>query len=65
MVTETPAAIAGLTDRGSIGEGKRADIIAVDDRTYPVVLLTISAGKIVHNMLYNQKVEINCGHLHV
>ena len=35
MVTSTPAAYANLDDRGVIAEGKRADIIVIDDTNIP------------------------------
>lgn len=50
MVTSTPARIAGLSDRGEIAIGKRADIAAIDDSRLPTVLLTVAGGRIVHNM---------------
>lgn len=50
MISSTPARIAGLTDRGEIATGKRADIAVIDDSYLPNILLTIAGGRIVHNM---------------
>ena len=49
LVAQTPAAAARLTDRGTIAEGRRADLILVDTRDErPRVVATIVAGRIVH-----------------
>jgi len=53
MVSSTPARIAGLSDRGDILEGMRADIVAVEDDFVPSVAMTISGGEIAHNMTGN------------
>lgn len=50
MVTSNPARMSGLTDRGEISVGKRADIAVIDDSYLPTSLMTISEGKVVHNM---------------
>lgn len=49
MVTSTPAAYANLSDRGEIKEGKRADIIVVDDTYIPKVVLTLKDGDSIYN----------------
>ncbi len=45
MATETPARIVGLTDRGTLDEGKRADIVFFDDAFH--VSRTIVGGRTV------------------
>lgn len=45
MLTETPAKIQGLTDRGRLDEGKRADIVLFDDGLQ--ILRTIVGGRTV------------------
>lgn len=49
MVTSTPAKYANLEDRGEISEGKRADIIVVDDTHIPKVVLTLKDGESIYN----------------
>jgi alpha-D-ribose 1-methylphosphonate 5-triphosphate diphosphatase len=46
-VSANPAAAAGLTDRGAIAEGLRADVIVVDP-AIPRVVATIANGRIAH-----------------
>ncbi|MPZ38431.1 MAG: alpha-D-ribose 1-methylphosphonate 5-triphosphate diphosphatase [Rhizobiales bacterium] len=50
LVSEAPAAAVGLTDRGRVAGGQRADLILVDARESrrPRVIATIVAGRIVH-----------------
>ena len=50
LVSETPAAAVGLTDRGRIALGRRADLIIVDAPAggQPRVVATIVAGRVVH-----------------
>src|SRR5712691_1193955 len=45
-----PARAAGLTDRGVLAEGRRADIILVDDEVplRPRIVAVIAAGRLVH-----------------
>jgi len=50
MVTSNPAQMSGLTDRGEISIGKRADLAVIDDSYLPSVLMTLCGGKIIHNM---------------
>lgn len=49
MVTSTPATYANLGDRGVIAEGKRADIIVIDDSNIPKVVLTLKDGESIYN----------------
>ena len=51
LVSQNAARAAGLTERGSIAPGRRADIILVDahDPQWPRVVATIVAGRIVHH----------------
>jgi len=50
LISRNPAKAAGLSDRGEIGAGKRADILLVDaaQSLRPRVVAVIAAGKIVH-----------------
>ncbi|KIZ33747.1 MULTISPECIES: alpha-D-ribose 1-methylphosphonate 5-triphosphate diphosphatase [Rhodopseudomonas] len=50
LVSAGPAAATGLTDRGEIAVGRRADIVLVDDRVAlrPRVIAVISGGRLVH-----------------
>jgi alpha-D-ribose 1-methylphosphonate 5-triphosphate diphosphatase len=50
LVSETPAAAVGLSDRGRIALGGRADLIVVDAHAArkPRIVATIVAGRIVH-----------------
>jgi alpha-D-ribose 1-methylphosphonate 5-triphosphate diphosphatase len=49
LIAETAAAAAGLSDRGLIARGRRADLILVDARNErPRVVATIVAGRVVH-----------------
>jgi alpha-D-ribose 1-methylphosphonate 5-triphosphate diphosphatase len=50
LVSEAPAAAAGLTDRGRIARGQRADLILVDagESSRPTVVASLVAGRIVH-----------------
>ncbi len=47
MISTTPAQIAGLTDRGSLDAGKRADLVVVNAETRAVEM-TLCAGRIAH-----------------
>jgi alpha-D-ribose 1-methylphosphonate 5-triphosphate diphosphatase len=49
LISSAPAAAAGLSDRGILGEGHRADIILVDDKVQlrPRVVAVICAGRLV------------------
>lgn len=49
MVTSTPAKYANLDDRGEIAQGKRADIIVIDDTHLPKVVLTLKDGESIYN----------------
>jgi alpha-D-ribose 1-methylphosphonate 5-triphosphate diphosphatase len=50
LISRTPAAAAGLTDRGEISPGRRADIILVDatEALRPRIIAVIADGKLVH-----------------
>lgn len=50
LVSSNPAKAAGLSDRGEIAPGKRADLVIVDDAdpAYPRVVATFVAGKIAY-----------------
>ncbi len=47
LISANPAAAAGLTDRGAIAEGLRADLVLVDPAV-PRVVATIVGGRIAH-----------------
>ncbi|MFC0241773.1 alpha-D-ribose 1-methylphosphonate 5-triphosphate diphosphatase [Rhodopseudomonas telluris] len=50
LISEGPARAAGLSDRGGLGAGKRADILIVDDRVAlrPRLVAAIAGGRLVH-----------------
>jgi alpha-D-ribose 1-methylphosphonate 5-triphosphate diphosphatase len=49
LVSQNPASAAGLSDRGAIAAGKRADLIVVaPDAGGPRLLATIVAGQLAH-----------------
>jgi alpha-D-ribose 1-methylphosphonate 5-triphosphate diphosphatase len=50
LISAHPARAAGLSDRGILAEGNRADIILVDDETpvRPRIVGVIAAGRLVH-----------------
>jgi alpha-D-ribose 1-methylphosphonate 5-triphosphate diphosphatase len=50
LIAAAPARAAGLTDRGVLAEGRRADIILVDDELplRPRIVGVIAAGRLVH-----------------
>jgi alpha-D-ribose 1-methylphosphonate 5-triphosphate diphosphatase len=47
LISANPAAAGGLTDRGVIAEGKRADLVLVDP-AQPRVVATIVGGRLAH-----------------
>lgn len=47
-VSTHPAAAAGLTDRGVLAPGQRADVVLVDDQSTPCVTRLIVGGNTVH-----------------
>jgi alpha-D-ribose 1-methylphosphonate 5-triphosphate diphosphatase len=47
LISENPAAAAGLDDRGAIAEGLRADLVLVDPNV-PRVVATIAGGRIAY-----------------
>jgi alpha-D-ribose 1-methylphosphonate 5-triphosphate diphosphatase len=50
LISAAPAKAAGLTDRGVLAQGHRADIILVDDNEplRPRIVAVIAAGRLVH-----------------
>lgn len=50
LISAAPARAAGLADRGVVAEGRRADIILVDDELplRPRIVAVIAAGRLVH-----------------
>ncbi|NVN85279.1 MAG: alpha-D-ribose 1-methylphosphonate 5-triphosphate diphosphatase [Rhodopseudomonas sp.] len=50
LISAGPAAATGLTDRGELVEGHRADIVLVDDEIpqRPRVVAVVSGGRLVH-----------------
>jgi alpha-D-ribose 1-methylphosphonate 5-triphosphate diphosphatase len=50
LISAAPARAAGLTDRGVLASGRRADIILVDDATplRPRLAAAIAGGRLVH-----------------
>ncbi|WP_342737332.1 alpha-D-ribose 1-methylphosphonate 5-triphosphate diphosphatase [Bradyrhizobium sp. B117] len=50
LISAGPARATGLTDRGVLAEGRRADILLVDDTMplRPRLIAVISGGKLVH-----------------
>ncbi|MGZ2256482.1 alpha-D-ribose 1-methylphosphonate 5-triphosphate diphosphatase [Roseobacter sp. A03A-229] len=47
LISSRPARVMGLSDRGTLAPGKRADLIVVDQETHRVTA-TISAGRLAH-----------------
>ena len=47
MISTKPAQIAGLADRGHLGHGARADVVAVNPETHRVEL-TLCHGRVAH-----------------
>ena len=48
LISQAPAAAVGLTDRGTIAAGQRADFVLVEaSNGHPEVIATISAGRLV------------------
>jgi len=47
MISGTPARIMGLTDRGHLGQGARADLVVVHPETHRVEM-TVCAGRVAH-----------------
>ncbi|QEL25666.1 alpha-D-ribose 1-methylphosphonate 5-triphosphate diphosphatase [Bosea sp. F3-2] len=48
LVSENPATALGLTDRGRIASGLRADLVIVRPEPTPRVMATIAGGRLVH-----------------
>ena len=47
LISTNPARAAGLTDRGAIAEGLRADLVVIDPESTEIVA-TIASGRIAH-----------------
>ena len=47
-VTKQPANAVGLTDRGRIAEGARADLVVIDENPTPTVTQALVAGTPVY-----------------
>ncbi|HVY16842.1 MAG TPA: alpha-D-ribose 1-methylphosphonate 5-triphosphate diphosphatase [Rhodopila sp.] len=47
LISENPARAAGLTDRGTIAVGKRADLVLIDPGTRRIAA-TVAGGRIAH-----------------
>ncbi|CAN7509215.1 alpha-D-ribose 1-methylphosphonate 5-triphosphate diphosphatase [Bosea sp. LjRoot237] len=48
LVSQGPAAALGLSDRGVIAPGKRADLVLIAPEPQPRVVATIAGGRLVH-----------------
>jgi alpha-D-ribose 1-methylphosphonate 5-triphosphate diphosphatase len=50
LISAAPARASGLTDRGVLASGRRADIILIDDTTplRPRLAAVIAGGRLVH-----------------
>lgn len=48
LVSQGPAEALGLSDRGSIAPGKRADLVLIAPEPQPRVVATIAGGRLVH-----------------
>lgn len=48
LVSQGPAQALGLSDRGTIAPGKRADLVLVAPGTQPRIVATIAGGRLVH-----------------
>ncbi|MDO8398065.1 MAG: alpha-D-ribose 1-methylphosphonate 5-triphosphate diphosphatase [Bradyrhizobium sp.] len=50
LISAAPATAAGLTDRGVLAAGRRADIILVDDQVplRPRIVGVVAAGRLIH-----------------
>ncbi|HHD57335.1 MAG TPA: alpha-D-ribose 1-methylphosphonate 5-triphosphate diphosphatase, partial [Desulfobulbaceae bacterium] len=51
MVSTTPAAVAGLHDRGRIAPDMRADLVIIDDHDIPRIVTTLKDGAVVYSSL--------------
>ena len=47
LVSEGPARLLGLDDRGRIEDGKRADLLVMD-RNNRRIVMTIAGGRVAH-----------------
>ena len=48
LIAQAPAEAVGLTDRGMIAAGQRADLVLVDETDGNEIVATISRGRIMH-----------------
>lgn len=48
LVSQAPAAALGLSDRGAIAPGMRADLVLVEEGPQPRVVATIAGGRLAH-----------------
>lgn len=48
LVSQGPAQALGLSDRGTIAPGKRADLVLVAPEPQPRIVATIAGGRLVH-----------------
>jgi len=48
LISANPAAAAGLTDRGHIAPGLRADLVLVEPGPAPRIVATIAGGRVAH-----------------
>ena len=50
LISGAPARAAGLSDRGTLSAGQRADVLLVDDALpmRPRIVAVIAAGRLVH-----------------
>ncbi|MEO1457525.1 MAG: amidohydrolase family protein, partial [Pseudomonadota bacterium] len=54
LVSAGPAAASGLTDRGMLAPGRRADLVLIDwpEGAVPAVKLTLSAGRTAYRAMH-------------
>jgi alpha-D-ribose 1-methylphosphonate 5-triphosphate diphosphatase len=59
LISSAPAQAAGLTDRGTLAAGQRADILLVDDTLplRPRIVAVIASGRLVHLTEVNRLVH--------
>jgi alpha-D-ribose 1-methylphosphonate 5-triphosphate diphosphatase len=61
LISANPAAAAGMSDRGTIADGRRADILLVDDsvKLRPRIVAVIARGRLVHLTDAHRLVQAN------
>lgn len=57
MISQTPAKLAGLENRGEIKEGYLADIAIIDETHVPKVVMTFKNGEVVYNGIKNLRFQ--------